>query len=413
MRPSVFRILASVLLAAWACAVPSGPGSAQSLFSAAIYVNDDAITNYEIDQKVRLLQFLGIGAEDMRAVAIERLIEERLQAQEVGRLGGRLTPDQLDTGLAEFAARAELTTDQLFDRLASAGIDREGFISFIRAGLLWRELVRERFGPRVVISESQIDHALSVEGVQPATEILISELFLPSDAQFAESVQRLIPQILRLRSETEFANAARQVSIAPTAAQGGRVDRWINVASMPEALAGALGSAGVGSIVGPVEVPGAHAFFLLRARRDSRSVPASAIMLDYRRIGLPGGRSEANLATVATMREQIDGCADFAPVALRLAPGLPDSAVSAISRPLTEVPGGTRTELERLNPGQISANLVESGELVVLMLCSRSATGGQAPSRDDVRLGLMNRALEGEANLYLARLRAEAEIRYP
>jgi len=400
-----------------ACLVMIGLGApiatAQSPFSAALYVNDIAISNYDVTQKMRFLEFIGASGANPRDRAIERLIEDQLQLQEVQRLGGRMTPDQLDAGLAEFAARAELTADEMLARMAEAGIDRETFVSFIRSGVMWRELIQVRYGPQVDISDSQIDQALSVESVQPVTEVLMSEIFLPSEEQFAEAVQRIIPQIQRISSETEFSNAARQVSAAPTAAAGGRIDRWVDVAALPPAVSSAMETAGIGVVVGPIEVPGAYAFFQLRARRNSRSVPASAVALTYYRVGLPGGRSERNTALVDQVRARVDLCADFPATVLQAMPELPDAAVVEITGTQAQIDAATRSELERMNAGQVTANLVQNNELVVLMLCRRTVAGESVPSRDDVRFALMNRALEGHGMILLQQLRAEAEIRYP
>lgn len=420
MRPArpiacLARFLSTIAVAMTllAAGLPTSRALAQSPFAAALYVNDSAITNYEITQKMKFLEFIGVTSADPRQLAIERLIEDRLQLQEGTRLGGRVTPDQLDSGLQEFAARAELTAEEMFERMDQAGIDRETFVSFIRSGIMWRELIRALYSPQVNITESMIDQALSVEGVQPVTEVLMSEIFLPTDPQYAEAVQRIVPQIQRIRSETEFANAARQVSAAPTATAGGRIDRWVNVAAMPAPVARAMENAGIGAVVGPIEVPGALAFFQLRARRNSRSVPDSAIELAYHRTGLSGGRSGENTALVEQFQAQIDSCVDYPATLLRAVPQLTDADVAEITRPQADVDANTRAELERLNPGQISANLVENNQLVVLMLCRRSVSNESVPSRETVRMALLNRALEGHSMLYLQRLRADAEIRYP
>lgn len=405
-------ILAVLMALTLAFALGALPARAQGLFSPVLFVNDEPITNYQINQKLRFLHFIGTTSAD-RNLAIERLIEDRLQVQEVQRLGGRLGPTELDAGMAEFASRADLTTEEFLRRMQAEGIDRETFVEFIRAGILWRSLIRTEFGDRVLITDAEIDRALSVEGVQPTTEVLISELFLPADPQYADAVQNLIPRVQAIRTEAEFANAARQVSAAPSAAQGGRVNRWINVAAMPPEVSGTMSNAAIGTVVGPIDVPGAYAFFQLRARRTGRSVPAEAIELEYMRAGLPGGRSEANMAAVAQLREQIDSCVDFPGEVLRALPSLPESAVNAITRSQSALDSATRAELERLNPGQISANLVESSELVVLMLCARRIGAAAAPPREEVRMSLLNRALEGQALVYLQRLRAEADIRYP
>lgn len=420
MRPAHTRALRLPCLAAFLALMTvatlgmvATPATAQSPFSAALYVNDDAITHYEITQKMRFLEFIGASGSNARERAIDRLIEDRLQMDEAIRLGGRMTPDQLDDGMAEFAARAELTTEELVTRMGQAGIDRETFVEFIRAGVFWRELVQGAYGSQVSISESQIDQALSVAGVQPSTEVLISEIFLPADAQFAEAVQRIIPQVQRIRSEAEFSNAARQVSAAPSAASGGRIDRWVNIAALPPAVSAAMEGAGIGTVVGPIDVPGAYAFFQLRARRNSRSVPTSSIELTYHRTGLPGGRNEQNLAVVEQIRAQVDSCVDFPAAMLRAAPQLSDETVTGISRPQSEIDRDTLAELERMNPGQVTANLVQSGELVVLMMCRRIVQDASVPAREEVRMALINRALEGHGEVYLQRLRADADIRYP
>lgn len=413
-RPTRRSLLATALaFATLTAGLGATHAHAQSPFSAALYVNDDAITNYDITQKMRFLEFLGASGGDARERAIDRLIEDRLQLQEATRLGGRITPDQLDAGIAEFASRAQLTGDELVERMQAAGIDRETLLSFIRSGVMWRELVRSVYSPRVNITDSQIDQALSVEGVQPVTEVLISEIFLPTDPQYAEAVQRIIPQIQRIRTEAEFGNAARQVSAAPTAEAGGRVDRWVDVSVMPPAVGAAMASAGIGVVVGPIEMPGALAFFQLRARRNSRAVDPSSVELAFHRVGLPGGRTEANLAIVQQVRDQVDSCVDFPAVVLQAVPQLSDDAVTEIVRPQSAIDANTRAELERMNPGQLTANLVENNQLEVLMLCRRSVSVEGGPTRDQVRTALENRALENYGMIYLQRLRADADIRYP
>ncbi len=407
---SAARIAAVLALALAGLNAPL-PAAAQSPFAAALYVNDEAITNYEIDQYARFLEFLGVGGSDPRAEARERLIEDRLRLQEARRLGLRITPTEILAGMAEFAARAELTPNEMVERLAQVGVDRETFENFIRAGVLWRDLVNQRHGGDVRVTGAQVDQALSVAAVRPVTEVLLSEIFLPSDPQFAEPVAQLIPQILAITSIEEFGNAARQVSAAPTAEQGGRIDRWIELQSLPEPISIPAATAPVGAIVGPIEVPGAYAIFMVRGRRDTRDVPAGDIEVEYRRVGLPGGRSEANVQRAAQIRAMTDGCADLGRVVGLTAPELPEGAVTTLTARQNELSTGIATELARLNPGQITTNLSESGELVVLMLCHRNVVPDPRPSRADIEMSLYNRGLEGIAEIYLQTLRAEAEIR--
>ncbi len=392
----------------------AGPAAAQSPFSAAVFVNDQPITHYEIDQRARFIEFVGgARSSDARAEARQSLIENHLQRREAQRFGLRAGGDDIREAMNEFAARADLTADQLIERLREAGIDPDTFRDFVHAGLLWRELVGARYGPELRITEAQIDEALSVAAVQPVTEVRIAEIFLPTDPQFAEAVSQLIPRIQQITSIEEFGQAARQVSAAPSREQGGRVERWIPLPEAPGPIAEAFGDAAIGTIIGPIEFPGAYAFFQLLARRDTRDVPRGQTEYDFRRVGLPGGRSPENEARVARIRASVDGCADLGPVVARVAPELPDGVVASITRPQGEIDSATASELGRMNPGQVSGNLVQSGELVVLMLCNRRVVAEEPPSRARVRQMLFNRALENRAALYLQQLRAEAEIRTP
>jgi peptidyl-prolyl cis-trans isomerase SurA len=400
---------ALILALALAATLPAAPGHAQNPFAAALHVNDAAITNYEIEQRRRFLDFIGAGGTRERA--IDRLIEDRLQMQEARRLGVRLSPDQLNRGLQEFAARAEISVDEMIARMRSDGIDRETFVEFIRSGLLWRDLVQGRFGPEIRITEAEVERAMSIANVRPVPEILISELFLPTDPQFAEAVAQLTPQILALTTVEEFGAAARQVSAAPSREQGGRIENWIALNGIPEPLQTAFRDARTDRVIGPIEVPGAIGFFMLRARRETRDVPAGQTEVEFRRVVLPGGRSPQNEARAARIGAEARGCEDFGAAALRAAPELPVDAVVTMTARQTELPAGLATELVRLNPGQVSAILVEGGGLAVVQLCARRLVPDPRPSREEVRTLLFNRALEARAEVYLQTLRAEAEIR--
>ena len=402
------RALAAVVMVALAA-----PALAQSPFSAAVWVNDDAITHHEIGQRARFLEVIGVGGSDPRGRARDRLIEERLQLQQGRRFGLRATPEQIADGMEEFARRADLSRDEFLDLLRQDGVAADTFRDFVRAGIVWRELVQGRFGPEVRVTDAQIARQQSVANVRPVEEVLISEIFLPSDPQFADAVQQLIPRILEIDTLEEFAEAARQISAAPTAEVGGRVDNWLPLRGVPEEIADQLRDASVAQIIGPLEVPGAFAFFQLRAKREVRNTPPGQIELEFRRAALPGGRSEANMTRVAQLRQRAGRCVDFGPVLLSLAPELPEAAVETTTLRQPQLPAGLATELARLDPGEISANMVEDGRLVVVQLCARRFIPDPAPTEEQVRFSVFNQQIERRAEVWLQTLREEAEIRRP
>ena len=122
-------------------------GTAQNLFAPAIIVNDDVITNYELGQRARFMALLrapGNPEEEAR----EALIEDRLRAQILEEFDVVVTPEQLEQGMSDFAARTQMTTQEFLGALAQGGVEPETLREFVRINLGWREYIRGRYGER-------------------------------------------------------------------------------------------------------------------------------------------------------------------------------------------------------------------------------------------------------------------------
>ena len=182
------------------------PVAAQSPFAPVIYVNDAAVTAFELDQRMRFVQVLG-GANADRESAL------------------RDDPAALQQGLAEFAGRANLGTDEFIAELGRAGVEPQSYRDFVRAGIAWREVVRARIVPQINVTDREVEQALTRQLQAPiVTDVLLSELVIPAPPG-AES--RALAQATEVagsvRSEADFAAAARRLSATPTAPQGGRL----------------------------------------------------------------------------------------------------------------------------------------------------------------------------------------------
>ena len=89
--------------------------AAQNLFSAAILVNDQAITNYELKQRTMFLEALRFpGVPD--ELAPKQLIEERLKKAAADQLGIRVSEEELQFELESFAQRFNVAFDEFAGR---------------------------------------------------------------------------------------------------------------------------------------------------------------------------------------------------------------------------------------------------------------------------------------------------------
>lgn len=451
MRDSRFSILRPACLAALALAAGllgtglsgAGPAAAQAgRFAPSVYVNDEAISQYEIDQRVKFLEILRVPG-DPRAEAEKSLIEDRLRRQAARADAITVSEAQITKGMAEFAGRANLELDPFLQAIAEGGVAAESFRDFVHAGIAWREVVRARFVPKIRVSEAEIDRAMSVAAQRGAgPRVLLSEILIPVTPATAVDARALAAELsTSIGSEAEFARAARAHSAAASRDQGGQVD-WIPLTNLPPQLRQVAVGLSNGAVSPPVAVPGAIALIRLRGLEQGGEIDPRRVTVDYARLVISGGRQEA-----ARISAGIDTCDDL----YRFARGQPAGTLVRETRTMASVPADIAAELARLDDNEISTARMQGASPVLVMLCRRSATVaanalsaaeaveiaaadiapavpfkigdvprinldlgfGKGPTRAQLREELINQRLGGMADSYLARLRAEAIIRRP
>jgi len=137
----IFHKLGLALVLTTLAASLAPPVLAQGLFSPAIRVNDDAITNYELQQRSLFLTILRAPG-DPEELAREALIDDRLRQQETRAAGIEVSAEDVEAGINEFAARTQLSGAEFLKALAQEGVAPETVRDFTRVSLEWRELIR-------------------------------------------------------------------------------------------------------------------------------------------------------------------------------------------------------------------------------------------------------------------------------
>ncbi len=401
MRTLLLSGAVAVTALAPVAVVTTGPAQAQNLFAPRAYVNDQAITEFEVMQRAMLMQVLRAPGNP-ETEAMKALIDERLQRGEAKRLGLKVTEAEVLAGMNEFAGRANMTAEQLVAELQKVGIAPETFRDFVTAGLMWRQAVRARFIGRVTITENDVDRALAASARPRALKVLLSELVLvaePGEEQQALALaERLSHEIT---TEGGFAAAARRYSASPTAERGGAIE-WMPLSNLPPAISGQVLALGKGDVSTPVQVPGAVVLFQMRdVARDEKAEPIN-VQVEWADFLVPDDPAE-----IARVSQAVDVCNDL----YGQARGLPADRLTVHKQPLSEVPRDVGLELAKLDRGEISTALGRGGYRRLIMLCNRQAILEPEPTRDQVREQVINQRLDGMAENYLEELRAAAMIR--
>lgn len=402
LRP--IALLAALVLGATAMQTPEAAFAQQSPFSPAIIVNNDVVTYYEIDQRERFFELLNAPG-DLNERARETLLEERLQEQAGDLLGVSASVDEIQAGMEEFAARANLTTEELIAAIAQDGVAAETFRDFVAAGVTWRNVLGARFGAQAQVSDDEIDRALALGSSEGAARIRLAELVIPLTPETQDDVRLLMNDLSRnLQGDTGgFAQAARDFSAAPTAPDGGLLD-WRPLSSIPLGLQSLVLVLGDGDVTEPVPLGPALALFQMRGFQETGFVNPTVSTVDYATIALPGGRSEETLAQAQDLIDDLDTCDDLY--------GVLPGGFERIALPIGEVPSDIAFELAKLDANETSTLLTRNNgqTLLMVMMCGRTTELPEG-GREEVRQALFTQRLESYASGYLEELRAAAIIR--
>lgn len=379
---------------------------AQNLYAPVARVNDRIVTEFEVQQRQRFMQLLNAPGSDRENV-IDELIKDRLRDDLAARYDLKLSDEAVQSGLSDFAGRANLSVEEFTAALEQSGVSQQTFRDFVVTQLTWRDLIRARYGAQVNISDAEIDRELGRSGAGSGIRVLLSEIIIPAPPQEAARVNALADRIAQSKSEAEFSRYAQQYSATASRGRGGRMP-WTPLEELPPSLAPILLALAPGEVTSPLPIPNAVALFQLRGIEETGAPAKSYSEIEYAAYYIPGGRSEAALNEAARVRSEVDTCNDLYAVAQ----GQPESVLDRGAKKPAEIPQDIAIELAKLDPGESSTALTRAGgqTLVFLMLCKRTAEANAEVSREAVVSSLRQRKLQGYADQLTEQLRADARI---
>ena len=389
---------------AFALALPFA-ASAQSPFAAVAQVDDAIVSAFEVEQRALFLDVVRTPG-DVQAKALDALVNERLQLAEARRMGVEATAPEIEAGIAEFAARAELTAEAFLQAIAEEGVAPETFRDFVANGISWRNVVQTRFGAEVAgsITDADVARARALAPQLSSAQILLAEIIIPITP---ENQDILADELRRLMADLNFqidrfSQAATQFSAAATREAGG-LTGWRALNAIPPQLREDMVLLSVGETYGPVNLGPALAIFQMRGVSDGDVSTPPLASIDYVTIPLPALSTEAGVVSAATLRAEIDVCDDLY--------GTRPGGFTRQDEALGAIPTDIALELARLDAGEISFALTRNnGETTLaVMLCARRIAETEAEP-DAARQQLFSERLARRADAFLAELRANAII---
>jgi peptidyl-prolyl cis-trans isomerase SurA len=128
-----------------------------------VMVNGEPITNYDIEQRGKLITLTTHKPTDRQQV-IDELIDEKVKIREGKKFSIDPSAADVDQSYGSMAARMRITGEQLTKSLESQGIRADTLKSRVRADMVWTNLVRGRYKESLQVSEKDVAAALQEKG---------------------------------------------------------------------------------------------------------------------------------------------------------------------------------------------------------------------------------------------------------
>lgn len=421
-RPKKHRSSLSLALAAFlalGAAAPFAVAQDRGDRGIAAIVNRDAITRYDLDQRIRLI---GLGARvadsgDARRrlgeEVLRSMINERLQIQEAVRQGVEVTEKEVRDQIAEIERRNRMEAGGLARVLRQRNIDPRAFEDQVRASLAWNKVIQAKIMPQVRVSDAEVDVVMKrLLANKDKLQYRVQEIFLPADtpAQQARALQTAQFVLGQLRAGANFEIMARQFSQTGTATQGGDMGFLFEGQMDPE-IERAVKQMKSGQIAGPIRSTGGYFIIRLSDRRtiSGRNPDVKSIAVAQAAFRLPQKPTPAQTKETTDKLAQVAAGAktcDELVKAVREAGGtgtLVNDLVLEQQRPVV------RNIVTPLKVNQISKPGVDGATVAVYMRCSDDVAN-KPPEEKDIRDTLQRQKLSAFAERYLKELRRSAYV---
>jgi peptidyl-prolyl cis-trans isomerase SurA len=289
-------------------------------------VNDEAITQYELDdarrivvQQLKQQNVQQPAADVLDKQVLERLITERALLQHAKDSGIKVDDTQVERAIQRIAEDNKLTLDGLRQALAKEGVAYVRYREDVRSEIVMQRLREREVDARITVSDAEVENYLATIKAQSGGEaeyrlahilVLVPE---QANAEQIEAKRRRAEEALKnIREGTDFGQVAAGFSDASDALSGGNLG-WRPGARLPTVFAETVRGMKAGD-VSPVLRSAAGFHIVKLIERRSRNEPALVDQTHVRHILIRVNEitSEAEgKAKIDRLKDRLDGGAKF------------------------------------------------------------------------------------------------------
>jgi peptidyl-prolyl cis-trans isomerase SurA len=333
VRIFVFSLLALSAIAGSAQNSPApsasgvrAPPRAVALDRVVAIVNDEAVTQYELDEAKRLVieqlkqqKVAQPPADVLEKQVLERIVTERALLQYAKESGIKVDDNMVERTIQRIAEDNKLTVDGLREVLAKDNVPYAKYRDDVRNEIIMRRLQEREVDSRITVSDAEVDNYLATIKAQSGGDaeyrlahILVLVPEQANAAQIEAKRKRAEEALKSIKDGTDFAQVAAGFSDASDALQGGNLG-WRTGARLPSVFTDVVRNMNVGD-VSPVlrSAAGFHIVKLLERRSKDQPSVVDQTHARHILIRVNETTSEADAkAKIERLKDRLDSGAKF------------------------------------------------------------------------------------------------------
>jgi peptidyl-prolyl cis-trans isomerase SurA len=226
-----------------------------------VTVNDQPITSFDVDQRIKLLSALGSAVgntTEARKKVLQSLIDDVVKRAEARKYKAEPNADMVNAQIAKMAKGANTDVDGLAAQLKKKGVTMTALRDLVSAQISFNRLLFSLYKVKVEVDPAEVDKQYEKYAndprLQPVTVYSILEISFPVDKTNDAMAQQLI--YARAVEATEFKRRYKGCNSARSAASGifnVKISKVIQAEAkrIPKQLKAALDKTGPGTLIGP------------------------------------------------------------------------------------------------------------------------------------------------------------------
>ena len=386
---------------------------AQETQAISVIVNDEVISRYDVNQRVRLILVTsGIPPteENLKRIetqSVKALINERIQLQEASKLEVPESQEEIQLMLDRIARGNQTTSEGIIENITSQGVKVDTLINQIKSELLWNKIVRGRFGSYINISDDEINivYNRTIESINKI-QFDISEIFIGFEDEREEKESKELADKLveQLKNDIAFEPVAQQFSQAPSSGQGGRIG-WVSEGQLDQEIITGIENLLSSSISKPIKT--VNGYYIIKVNGRSEEGGKNPMKNQY------------NLTSVTFSKEDKDSANDFSEnfVSCKrlesLLENYNEKEINVIGdRLLQELPTELHDELLKKDAGDTLSPRLSEETIDIILICDRKDDIGVQVNKNTIEDNIYSQKLGMMSRRHLRDLRRDAVIEY-